>query len=387
VLAHGRFLWVEQGGPYPREVVEELVARGYVVTGPAWREFGGVPPGEGAPIVVEHGAVTVNPLWLAWRTYDLKYIPSEGLLVVEFGGPYGLEDVIVQASMADRLAGSAASYIEALMESPRALAMALAEAAQRREVEETAETLARLGAAEELAKAIEAAQLEAERKMSIAGETPPPTPLPVQAAEESAGVETTQPAPPVAEESGVEEAASGQQALSGVEGQSSELAEVPSSGLADGVVSTQSVELTTPHVSTGEAPSGLERVGEEFAEESVASVNRPVAEAAEAGREPHVDAAVRELAHKLYSLGIDVEHSVLVSYVEKFGEGAFDAVVRDVAKALAASYRVPYAAGEVEELVKKYGLEQASAALKAAKEEAAARGEDVREVLRRLLQQ
>jgi len=41
---------------------------------------------------------------------------------------------------------------------------------------------------------------------------------------------------------------------------------------------------------------------------------------------------------------------------------------------------------DLEELVKKYGLEQASAALKAAKEEAA-RGEDVREVLRRLLNQ
>jgi len=94
---------------------------------------------------------------------------------------------------------------------------------------------------------------------------------------------------------------------------------------------------------------------------------------------------VRELAHRLYSLGIDVEPSVLASYMEKYGEEAFDAVVREVAKALAASYRVPYAAGEVEELVKKYGVEQASAALKAAKEEA--RGEDVREVLRRLLNQ
>jgi len=73
--------------------------------------------------------------------------------------------------------------------------------------------------------------------------------------------------------------------------------------------------------------------------------------------------------------------------VEKYGEGTFDAVVRDVAKALAASYRVPYADSEVEELVKKYGLEQASAALRAAKEKAAARGEDVREVLRRLLHQ
>jgi len=111
------------------------------------------------------------------------------------------------------------------------------------------------------------------------------------------------------------------------------------------------------------------------------------AETAKADGEPRVEGAVRELAHKLYSLGIDVEPSVLASYVEKFGEGAFDVVVRDVAKALAASYRVPYAAGEVEELVKKYGLEQAAAALKAAKEEAAARGEDVREVLRRLLQQ
>jgi len=117
------------------------------------------------------------------------------------------------------------------------------------------------------------------------------------------------------------------------------------------------------------------------------AVSRPVAGAAEAGREPHVDEAVRELTHKLYSLGIDVEPSVLVSYVEKYGGEAFDVVVRDVAKALAVSYRVPHAAGEAEELIKKYGLEQASAALKAAKEETAARGEDVREVLRRLLQQ
>jgi len=109
------------------------------------------------------------------------------------------------------------------------------------------------------------------------------------------------------------------------------------------------------------------------------------AEAAEAGREPRVEAAARELAHRLYSLGIDVEPSVLASYVEKYGEEAFDAVVRDVAKALAASYRVPYAAAEAEELIKKYGVEQASAAIKAAKE--AARGEDVREVLRRMLNQ
>jgi len=101
--------------------------------------------------------------------------------------------------------------------------------------------------------------------------------------------------------------------------------------------------------------------------------------------EPRVEMTVHELAQRLYSLGIDVEPSVLATYVEKFGGEAFDAVVRDVAKALAASYRVPYAAGEVEELVKKYGLEQASAALKAAMEEAA-RGEDVREVLRRFLQ-
>jgi len=99
-----------------------------------------------------------------------------------------------------------------------------------------------------------------------------------------------------------------------------------------------------------------------------------------------VEAAERELAHRLYSLGIDVEPSVLAAYVERYGEKAFDAVVRDVAKALAASYRVLYAAGEAEELIKKYVLEQASAALRAAKE-AAARGEDVREVLRHILQQ
>ena len=390
VLAHGRFLWVEWGGPYPREVVEELAARGYVVTGPAWRDFGGVPPGEGAPIVVEHGSASVNPLWLAWRTYDMRYVPSEGLLVVEFGGPYGLEDVIVQASMADRLAGSAAPYIEALMESPRALAMALAEAAQRREVEETAEALARLGAAEELARAIEAAQ--AEREMSTAGESPPPTPLPAQAAEESAGVETVQPTPPAAEVHGVEGPASGQQVLSGVEGQSSELAEVPSSELAGGAALTQLVEQPAPQTAS-ETHGGLEHAGEELTERTIASMSQPVteaagatAEAAEASRVPHVDEAVRELAHRLYSLGIDVEPSVLASYVEKYGGKAFDAVVRDVAKALAASYRVPYAAAEAEELVKKYGLEQASAALKAAKEEVAS-GEDVREVLRRLLNQ
>jgi len=133
----------------------------------------------------------------------------------------------------------------------------------------------------------------------------------------------------------------------------------------------------------------LGRVGEEASIKEVASsVSRPVSEAAEAGKqvEPRVEAAVRELAQRLYSLGIDVEPSVLAAYVEKYGGEAFDAVVKDVAKALAASYRVPYAAAEVEELVKRYGLEQASAALKAAKEEAA-RGEDVREVLRRLLQQ
>jgi len=198
-----------------------------------------------------------------------------------------------------------------------------------------------------------------------------------------------------AEVHGVEEAAGGQraEAFTGVEGvgQPSELAEVPSSELGEDVASTH-VELTTPHVSAGEAPSGLGRLGEEFTEESVASVNRPVTEAAgvaaEAGQqlEPHIDVAVRELAHRLYYLGIDVEPSVLAAYVEKYGGEAFDAVVREVAKALAASYRVPYAAGEVEELVKKYGLEQASAALKAAKEEAA-RGEDVREVLKRLLNQ
>jgi len=99
-----------------------------------------------------------------------------------------------------------------------------------------------------------------------------------------------------------------------------------------------------------------------------------------------VEAAVRELAQRLYSLGIDVEPSVLAAYVEKYGEEAFDAVVREVAKALAASYRVPYAAAEAEELIKKYVLEQVSAALRAAKE-AAAGGEDVREVLRCLLQQ
>jgi len=127
-------------------------------------------------------------------------------------------------------------------------------------------------------------------------------------------------------------------------------------------------------------------VGGELTEKTAASVSQHVAEAAEAGRGPRVEEAVRELAQRLYSLGIDVEPSVLVNYVEKYGGEAFDAVVRDVAKALAASYRVPYAAGEVEELVKKYGLEQASVALKAAKEEAA-RGEDVRQVLRRLLQQ
>jgi len=347
--------------------------------------------------VVEHGAVTVNPLWLAWRTYDMRYVPSEGLLVVEFGGPYGLEDVILHASMADRLAGSAAPYIEALMESPRALAMALAEAAKRREVEEAAEALARLGAGEELARAIEAAQLEAEREMSTAGE-PPPTPRPTQAAEESAGVETTQPTLPAAEVHGVEEPAGGQraEAFSGIElvGQLSggKTTEAPLGELMEGAVSTQPTEVVAPHVSAGEAPSGLGRVGEEFAEESVASVSQPVAEAAgaiaEASQqiEPHIEAAVRELANRLYSLGIDVEPSVLASYVEKYGGEAFDAVVREVAKALAASYRVPYAASEVEELVKKCGLEQASAALKAAKEEAA-RGEDVREVLRRLLNQ
>jgi len=39
---------------------------------------------------------------------------------------------------------------------------------------------------------------------------------------------------------------------------------------------------------------------------------------------------------------------------------------------------------EIEALIKKYGLEQASAALKAAKE---ARGEDMREFLKRLLNQ
>jgi len=380
VLAHGRFLWVERGGPYPREVVEELAARGYVVTGPAWREFGGVPPGEGAPIVVEHGSATVNPLWLAWRTYDMKYVPSEGLLVVEFGGPYGLEDVVAQASLADRLAGAAAPYLEALMESPRALAVALAEAAKRREVEEAAEALARLGAAEELEKAIEAAQLEAGKESPTAVETtlPPPAAL---AAEES-GVETAQPTPPAVtatEEAGVVEPASGQQALSGVEevGQPSEVAELPSSGLAEGV---SSIQLAVSQAR--EAPSGLERVGEEAGvKEVTASVGR-----GEAGRGPRVEGAVRELAHRLYSLGIDVDPSVLASYVEKFGEEAFDAVVREVAKALAASYRVPYAAAEAEELVKKYGVEQASAALKAAKE-AAARGEDVREALRRLLNQ
>jgi len=378
VLAHGRFLWVERGGPYPREVVEELAARGYVVTGPAWREFGGVPPGEGAPIVVEHGSASVNPLWLAWRTYDMRYVPSEGLLVVEFGGPYGLEDVIVQASMADRLAGSAASYIEALMESPRALAMALAEAAKRREVEEAAEALARLGAAEELARAIEAASAE-----SASTDTSPPIP-PAQAAEESASVETAQPTPPAAEEAGVEEAASGQKTHSGVKDQLSELAVESLSRLAveESITSTQPVELATPQESAGETPSGLGRVGEEAGAKEVAE---PVSRA-EAGREPRVDAAVRELAHRLYSLGIDVDPSVLASYVEKYGEGAFDVVVRDVAKALAASYRVPYAAAEAEELVKKYGVEQASAALRAAKEEAAG-GEDVREVLRRLLNQ
>jgi len=152
----------------------------------------------------------VNPLWLAWRTYDMRYVPSEGLLVVEFGGPYGLEDVVAQAALADRLAGGAAPYIEALMESPRALAMALAEAAKRREVEEAAEALARLGAGGELARAIEAAQLEAERELSTAGETPPPLPLVTQAAEESTGVETTQPTPPAAEVHGVEEPAGGQ---------------------------------------------------------------------------------------------------------------------------------------------------------------------------------
>jgi len=265
VLALGRFLWVEQGGPYPREVVEELAGRGYVVTGPAWREFGDVPPGEGAPIVVEHGSASVNPLWLAWRTYDMKYVPSEGLLVVDFGGPYGLEDVVVQASMADRLAGSAAPYIEALMESPRALAMALAEAAKRREVEEAAEALARLGAAEELARAIEAAQLEAGKESPTAGETPPPTPLPA----------------PAAEEPGVEEPASGQKTHSGVEemGQPSEakMAEVPSSGLAveEGAVVAQPAEVATPRASAGEAPSGLERVGEEAGVKEVAeSVSR-----------------------------------------------------------------------------------------------------------------
>jgi len=384
VLAHGRFLWVERGGPYPREVVEELAARGYVVTGPAWREFGGVPPGEGAPIVVEHGTAAVNPLWLAWRTYDMRYVPSEGLLVVEFGGPYGLEDVVVQASMADRLAGTAAPYIEVLMESPRALAVALAEAAKRREVEEAAEALARLGAGEELARAIEAAQLEAGKESPTAGETPPPTLPAAPAAEESASVETAQPTPPAAEETSVEEAASERlaEASSGVEGQLSELAEVPSSGLAEGVSSTQLAEVAAPQASAGEAPSGLGRVGDEAGVKEVAEAVRR----AETGRGPRVEGAVRELAHKLYSLGIDVEPSVLATYVEKYGEEAFDAVVREVAKALAASYRVPYAAGEVEELVKKYGLEQASVALKAAKEEAA-RGEDVREALRRLLNQ
>jgi len=382
VLAHGRFLWVERGGPYPREVVEELAGRGYVVTGPAWREFGGVPPGEGAPIVVEHGTAAVNPLWLAWRTYDMKYVPSEGLLVVEFGGPYGLEDVVAQASLADRLAGSAAPYIEALMESPRALAIALAEAAKRREVEEAAEALARLGAAEELEKAIEAAQLEAGNESPTASETPPPTPPAAPAAEESAGVETAQPTPPAAEEAGVEEPASGRQELSGVEGRPSELAVESLSGLAEGFSSTQPVKLTAPQASAGEAPSGLGRVGDEAGvKEIVEAVRR-----AEAGREPRVEEAVRELAHRLYSLGIDIEPSVLATYVEKYGGETFDAVVREVAKALAASYRVPYAAGEVEELIKKYGLEQASAALKAAKE-AAARGEDVKEVLRRLLNQ
>jgi len=71
-----------------------------------------------------------------------------------------------------------------------------------------------------------------------------------------------------------------------------------------------------------------------------------------ASREPHVEAAERELTHRLYSLGIDVEPSVLAAYVERYGEKAFNAVVRDVAKALAASYRVPYAAGEAEELMK-----------------------------------
>ena len=371
--------------------MEGLAARGYVVTGPAWRDFGGVPPGEGAPIVVEHGSASVNPLWLAWRTYDMRYVPSEGLLVVEFGGPYGLEDVIVQASMADRLAGSAAPYIEALMESPRALAMALAEAAQRREVEEAAEALARLGAAEELAKAIEAAAAQASAESESTDSTPP---IPVaQAAEESAGVETTQPTPPAAEELGVDWPASGQraEALSGVElvGQPSELAEVPSSELAEGIASTQHVEQPAPKTAS-EAPGGLEHMGGESTERTTASVSQPVTEVAgataEAGREPHVETAMHELAQRLYSLGIDVEHSVLASYVEKFGEGAFDAVVRDVAKALAASYRVPYAAGETEKLIKRYGLEQVSAALKAAREEAA-RGEDVRDVLRRLFNQ
>jgi len=293
-LAHGRFLWVEWGGPYPREVVEELAGRGYVVTGPAWREFGGVPPGEGVPIVVEHSSASVNPLWLAWRTYDMKYIPSEGLLVVEFGGPYGLEDVVVQAVLADRLAGSAAPYIEALMESPRALAMALAEAAKRREVEEAAEALARLGAAEELARAIEAAAAQASAE-SASTDSTSPTPFPAQAAGES----------------GVEEAAGGQQAdaSSGIEqvGQISEgkTTEAPLGELMEGAASTQPTEVVAPHVSAGEAPGGLEHIGKELAEKATASVDRPMAEAAgaatESGREPHVEAAVRELAHKLYS--------------------------------------------------------------------------------------
>jgi len=315
----------------------------------------------------------VNPLWLAWRTYDMRYIPSEGLLVVEFGGPYGLEDVIVQASMADKLAGGAAPYIEALMESPRALAMALAEAAQRREVEEAAEALARLGAAEELEKAIEAAMAQASAESASTDFTP-----------------STPPAVPAAGEFGIEESASGQLAetSSGVEGigqpLESKLVDEPSSELTEGATSTQ---LPVPQMSADETPSSLEHVSEE-----ASSVSRLVTEATGAATEtsqqvePHIEAIVRELAHRLYSLGIDVEPSVLAAYVEKYGGEAFDTVVRDVAKALAASYRVPHAAGEVEELVKKYGLEQASAALKAAKEEAA-RGEDVREVLRRLLNQ
>jgi len=65
--------------------------------------------------------------------------------------------------------------------------VALAETAKRREVEEAAETLARLGAAEELEKAIEAAAAQADAESASTDYTSP-TPFSVSAIEEP-GVE------------------------------------------------------------------------------------------------------------------------------------------------------------------------------------------------------